>query len=98
MDYRKLNANTAHLTAAVPNMAEVTAITQEQPHPILAITDVKDVFFMTPLQGNDRECFAFIWGQNNWDIKSVPDFSIITALVALCQTRWDIFTAAPLWM
>lgn len=60
MDYRKLNANTAHLTAAVPNMAEVTAITQEQPHPILAISDVKDVFFMTPLQGNDQECLAFI--------------------------------------
>lgn len=60
MDYRKLNANTEHLTAAVPNVAELIAITQEQPHPILTITDVKDVLFMAPLQGNDRECFAFI--------------------------------------
>lgn len=60
VDYRELNANTAHLTAAVPDVAELIAITQEQPHPILAITDVKDVFFMAPLQGNDLQCFAFI--------------------------------------
>lgn len=52
VDYRKLNANTEPLTAAVPNMAELIAITQEQPHPVLAIIDVKDVFFMAPLQGN----------------------------------------------
>lgn len=65
VDYRKLNANTAPLTAAVPNVAELIAITQEQPQPTLAIIDVKDVFFMAPRQENDRECFAFIWAQNN---------------------------------
>lgn len=53
---------------------------------------------MAPLQGNDRKCFAFIWEQNNWEVNCVPDLSIIAALVALCQTRWEIFTAAPLWV
>lgn len=53
---------------------------------------------MAPLQENDRECFAFIWAQNNWEVNGVPDFSIFAALAALCQTRWDIVTAAPLWV
>ena len=59
IDYRRLNANTGPLTAAVPNIAELLAAIQEQAHPILATIDVKDMFFMVLLQECDRDQFAF---------------------------------------
>lgn len=61
VDYRKLSAYTAPLTAAVPNIAELIATIQEHAHPILATIDVKNTFFMVSLQESDQECFAFIW-------------------------------------
>ena len=61
IDYRRLNANTGPLTAAVPNIAELIATIQEQAHQILATIDVKDMFFMVPIQEADRDRFAFTW-------------------------------------
>lgn len=51
-DYRRLNANTGPLTAAI----------QEQAHPIMATIGVKDAFFMVPLQPQDQDRFAFTGG------------------------------------
>ena len=48
IDYRRLNANTGPLTAAVSNIAELIAAIQEQSHPVMATTDVKDMFFYGP--------------------------------------------------
>lgn len=59
IDYRCLNANTGPLTVAVPNIAELISTVQEQAHPILATIDMKDMFFMVPLQENDQNRFAF---------------------------------------
>ena len=59
IDYRCLNANTGPLTVAVPNIAELISTIQEQAHPILATIDMKDMFFMVPLQENDQNRFAF---------------------------------------
>ena len=61
IDYRCLNANTGPLTAAVPNMAKLIATIEEQAHQISATIDVKDMFFMVPLQEADRDRFAFTW-------------------------------------
>lgn len=61
VDYRRLNANTGPLTAAVPNIGELIAAIQEQSHPVMAVIDVKDMFFMVPLQPEDQDCFAFTW-------------------------------------
>ncbi|XP_074788809.1 uncharacterized protein LOC141973790 [Athene noctua] len=44
IDYRRLNANTGPLTAAVPNIAELIATIQERSHPVTATIDVKDMF------------------------------------------------------
>ncbi|GAB0203425.1 hypothetical protein GRJ2_002808100 [Grus japonensis] len=38
-----------------------TETTMEQSHKILATIDVKDMFFMVPLQEGDRDRFAFTW-------------------------------------
>jgi len=48
-DYWHLNANTALLTAAVPNIANLTATLQATAHPWMAALNVKDMFFMVPL-------------------------------------------------
>ena len=53
IDYRCLNANTGPLSTAVPNVAKLIATVQEQARPILATLDVKDMFFMVPLQERD---------------------------------------------
>lgn len=72
VDYRHLNANTGPLTAAVPNIAELIATIQEQAHPILATIDVKDMFFMVPLQDSDRERFAFTWEGVQYTFTRLP--------------------------
>ncbi|XP_075595325.1 uncharacterized protein LOC142599343 [Balearica regulorum gibbericeps] len=59
VDYRRLNANTGPLTAAVSNIAELIATIQERAHPVMATVDVKDMFFMVPLQPEDQDRFAF---------------------------------------
>lgn len=61
IDYCRLNANSDPLTAAVPNIAGLIASIQEQAHPIRATMDVKDMIFMSPLQPEDKERFAFTW-------------------------------------
>jgi len=61
VDYRRLNANTGPLTTAVPNVAELISTIQEHGHLILATIDVKDMFFMAPLQPEDQSRFAFTW-------------------------------------
>lgn len=63
MDYQHLSGP---LTAAVPNTAKLIATIQEWAHSILEPTDVKDMFFMVPLQETDRDCFAFTWEENQY--------------------------------
>ena len=53
IDYRCLNTGTSLLTAAIPNIVELISTIQEQSHQILATIDVKDMFFMVPLQESD---------------------------------------------
>lgn len=60
-DYRQLNANTTPLTATVPNIAALVTQIQEASHPWMATLDVKDMFFMIPLQEHDKAQFAFTW-------------------------------------
>ncbi|XP_040977018.1 uncharacterized protein LOC121232714 [Aquila chrysaetos chrysaetos] len=72
IDYRRLNANTGPLTAAVPNIAELIATIQEQGHQILATIDVKDMFFMVPLQEADRDRFAFTWEGVQYTFTRLP--------------------------
>ncbi|KAK4810691.1 hypothetical protein QYF61_007491 [Mycteria americana] len=72
IDYRRLNAGTGPLTAAVPNIAELVSTVQEQSHNILATIDVKDMFFMVPLQENDRGRFAFTWDGIQYTFTRLP--------------------------
>lgn len=58
MDSGKLNANTAPLTAAVPNITELIAIMQET-HPSLVTTNM---CFLVPFQESYWVCFAFMGG------------------------------------
>lgn len=72
IDYRRLNANTAPLTAAVPNLSELIAAIQEQAHPIMASIDVKDMFFMVPLHPDDQLRFAFTWEGQQYTFTRLP--------------------------
>lgn len=55
------NANTGPLTAAITNIAELITTIQEQADQILVTIDVKDTFFMVPLQETGTDLFAFAW-------------------------------------
>ncbi|KFP98095.1 hypothetical protein N329_09424, partial [Haliaeetus albicilla] len=72
VDYRRLNANTGPLTAAVLNIAEFIATIQEPAHPIMATVDVKDMFFMVPLQTEDQDHFAFTWEDQQFTFTRLP--------------------------
>ncbi|KAK4810621.1 hypothetical protein QYF61_007358 [Mycteria americana] len=72
VDYRRLNANTAPLTAAVPNIANLTATLQAAAHPWMAALDVKDMFFMVPLKEEDKEKFAFTWEGIQYTFNRLP--------------------------
>ena len=72
VDYRRLNASTAPLTAAVPNIAALTATLQAAAHPWMAVLDVKDMFFMVPLREKDREKFAFTWEGIQYTFNRLP--------------------------
>lgn len=61
VDYRRLNASTDPLTAAVPNLAELITSIQGNAHTIMATIDVKDMFLMIPIQPEDMDRFAFTW-------------------------------------
>ena len=45
----------------MPNIAELISTIQEHTHSILATIDVKDMFFMVPVQPEDQTRFAFTW-------------------------------------
>ncbi|GAB0208371.1 pol-like protein ENS-3 [Grus japonensis] len=72
IDYRRLNANTAPLTAAVPNIAELVTQIQGASHPCMATLDVKDMFFMIPLQEHDKAQFAFTWKGIQYTFNRLP--------------------------
>ncbi|GAB0206094.1 pol-like protein ENS-3 [Grus japonensis] len=72
IDYRRLNANTAPLTAAVPNIAELVTQIQGASHPWMATLDVKDMFFMIPLQEHDKAQFAFTWKGIQYTFNRLP--------------------------
>ena len=72
IDYRRLNANTAPLTAAVPNTANLTATLQAAAHKWMAVLDIKDMFFMVPLQEQDKPHFAFTWERVQYTFNRLP--------------------------
>jgi len=72
IDYRRLNANTAPLTAAVPSIAELITQIQGVSHTWMAILDVKDTFFMVPLQEHDKAQFPFTWKGIQYTFKRLP--------------------------
>jgi len=72
VNYCRLNVNMGLLTAAVPNIAELISTIQEHAHPILATIDVKDMFFMVPLQPEDQSRFAFTWEGQQYTLTRLP--------------------------
>lgn len=72
IDFRRLNANTDPLTAAVPNLAELITLIQEKAHSIMAPIDVKDMFFMIPLQPEDMDRSAFTWEGQQHTFTGLP--------------------------
>ncbi|GAB0209671.1 pol-like protein ENS-3 [Grus japonensis] len=72
IDYRRSNANTAPLTAAVPNIAELVTQIEGASHPWMATLDVKDMFFMIPLQERDKAEFAFTWKGIRYTFNRLP--------------------------
>ncbi|KAK4806382.1 hypothetical protein QYF61_016232 [Mycteria americana] len=72
VDYRRLNANTAPLTAAVPNIANLTATLQAAAQPWMAALDVKDMFCTVPLKEEDKEKFAFTWEGIQYTFNRLP--------------------------
>lgn len=55
------NANTGPLTAAVPNIANLTSSLQASAHKWMTVLDVKDMFFMVSIREEDKPKFAFTW-------------------------------------
>ena len=72
IDHLRLNANTAPLTAAVPNIANFPAILQAAAHPWMAALDVKDTFFMVPFKEEDKEKFALTWEGIQYTFNRLP--------------------------
>lgn len=66
-DYQLLNANTASLTAAVLNIANLAAANLW-----MAALDVKDIFFMVPLQEEDEGKFAYTWEGIQYTFNRLP--------------------------
>ena len=60
------------MTAAVPNIATLTATLQASAHPWMAVLDVKDMFFMVPLREEDKEKFAFTWEGIQYSFNRLP--------------------------
>uniref|UniRef100_K7EZ27 ribonuclease H n=1 Tax=Pelodiscus sinensis TaxID=13735 RepID=K7EZ27_PELSI len=72
IDYRKLNSNTGPLTAAVPNIASIVNTIQTWNKQWLAVLDIKDMFFMVPLQPADQNRFAFTWKGVQYTFTRMP--------------------------
>lgn len=72
IDYRHLNANTASLTAALPNIAEIVTQIQSHNHQWMAAIDVKDMFFMVPLQEEEKSQFTFTWRGIQYTFNRLP--------------------------
>lgn len=71
-DYRQLNANTTPLAATVPNISALVTQIQEASHPWMATLDVKNMFFMIPLQEHDKAQFAFTWKGIQYRFNRLP--------------------------
>ncbi|GAB0180730.1 pol-like protein ENS-3 [Grus japonensis] len=56
----------------LPTIAKLIMTIQEQCHPIMATIDVKDMFFMVPLQPEDQERFAFTWEGQQYTFTRLP--------------------------
>lgn len=72
IDYRWLNANTTPLTAAVPNILELVTQIQGASHSWMATLDVKDMFFMIPLQEHNKVQFTFTWKGIQYTFNRLP--------------------------
>lgn len=59
--YWRLNANTGPLTAAVPNVTNLTATLQASAHKWMSVLDIKGMFFIVPVREEDKPKFAFTW-------------------------------------
>lgn len=58
--------------AAVPNIATLTAMLQAAAYPWMAVLDVRDIFFMVPLQEEDKEKIAFTWEGIQYTFNKLP--------------------------
>lgn len=47
------------LTAAVPNIANLSATLKAAAHPLMVVLDIKNMFFMVPLKEEDKEKLPF---------------------------------------
>jgi len=93
IDYRRLNAHTAPLTAAVLTIAELVTQIQGASHTWMATLDVKDMFFMVPLQEHDKAQFAFTWKGIQYTFNRLPQgykHSLTIAHNALAKTLTGI--------
>ncbi|KAK4807226.1 hypothetical protein QYF61_024346 [Mycteria americana] len=62
VDYHKLNENIGLLHVAVLSITDLVFTIEQVAHPWMVALDVKDMFFMVPLQPEDQERFAFTCG------------------------------------
>lgn len=72
VDYRRLNCNTRPLAAAVPSTADLLTPVQAAHHAWMATVDAEDVFFMIPLQQEDKPQFAFPWEGVQCTLNQLP--------------------------
>ena len=59
IDYRALNKATSPLTATVPSIVDIVNTINECAFPWMGVLDIKDMFFMIPIQEQDKPKFAF---------------------------------------
>lgn len=72
VDYWRLNANTGPLIAAVLNIENLTVTLQASTHKWMAVLDIKDMFFMVPIQEEDKLKFAFTWKGTQYTFNYQP--------------------------
>lgn len=72
VDHQHLNTNRTSLKAAVPNNANLIATIQSAAHSWMATLDLKDEFFIIPLQEKDRKKFGFTWEGVQYTFNRIP--------------------------
>lgn len=72
VDCHKLNENTGPLHAAVPSITNLIFSIEQAAQPWMAALAIKDTFSTVPLQPEDRERFAFIWGRIQFAFTLLP--------------------------